>query len=211
MAAFDQFLHSGRRARLKDGAAVLQHRTPSMQTPVDRLERPMTSLRVSVTDRCNLRCEVLRYRAEYHVASAGRHSRFRGNREAGQGSSLDSVSIASGSRAASRCYGGDLPKLVRMIAQIDGIPGFVAHDQRCSACRARAFTPGRGATPPHREPRHAQSENLPCVSPGRTSSPASAKDWNRPRSCSRDSKSTRCCCAGSMMARFTLSSTKRRG
>ncbi len=91
-----------------------------MLTPVDRFDRPMTSLRVSVTDRCNLRCESCMPEAEYtwlpradildfeEIARLVRVFARLG---------VDRVRLTGGEPLLRR----NLPRLVRMIAQIDGI------------------------------------------------------------------------------------------
>ena len=91
-----------------------------MPTPLDRFDRPMTSLRVSVTDRCNLRCEYCMPEADYtwlpradildfeEIARLVRVFARVG---------VDRVRLTGGEPLLRR----DLPRLVRMIAQIDGI------------------------------------------------------------------------------------------
>jgi len=89
-------------------------------TPIDRLSRPMTSLRVSVTDRCNLRCEYCMPEAEYTWLPREDILDF------DEITRLVRVFVRLGGRRV-RLTGGepllrrDLPTLVRMLARIDGL------------------------------------------------------------------------------------------
>lgn len=89
-------------------------------TPLDRLSRPMTSLRVSVTDRCNLRCEYCMPEAEYTWLPREDILDF------DEITRLVRVFVRLGVRRV-RLTGGepllrrDLPTLVRMLARIDGL------------------------------------------------------------------------------------------
>jgi cyclic pyranopterin phosphate synthase len=87
---------------------------------IDRRARPMTSLRVSVTDRCNLRCEYCMPEAEYawlpredilHFEEIARLVRLFARL------GVQRLRLTGGEPLLRR----DLPVLVRMLAQIDGI------------------------------------------------------------------------------------------
>jgi cyclic pyranopterin phosphate synthase len=92
-----------------------------MPTPLlDRLARPMTSLRVSVTDRCNLRCQYCMPEGEYtwlprtdilHFEEIARLVRVFVRL------GVDRVRLTGGEPLLRR----DLPTLVRLLRQIDGL------------------------------------------------------------------------------------------
>jgi GTP 3',8-cyclase len=88
--------------------------------PIDRLSRPMTSLRVSVTDRCNLRCQYCMPEADYTWLPREDILDFE------ETTRLVRLFVRLGV-ARVRLTGGepllrrDLPVLVRMLAGIDGI------------------------------------------------------------------------------------------
>ena len=106
-------------------------------TPLDRLSRPMTSLRVSVTDRCNLRCQYCMPEAEYTWLPREDILDF------DEIARLVRVFVRLGVRRV-RLTGGepllrrDLPTLVRMLARIDGRRGSGADDERRAARRSCA-------------------------------------------------------------------------
>jgi GTP 3',8-cyclase len=89
-------------------------------TARDRYDRPLTSLRLSVTDRCNLRCQYCMPEAEYSWLPK---TDILGFEEIER---LVRVFVGAGVRRL-RLTGGepllrrDLPSLIRMLARIDGI------------------------------------------------------------------------------------------
>jgi cyclic pyranopterin phosphate synthase len=88
--------------------------------PIDRLARPMTSLRVSVTDRCNLRCQYCMPEAEYTWLPRKDILDFEETARLVRlfvRLGVDRVRLTGGEPLLRR----DLPVLVRMLAQIDGI------------------------------------------------------------------------------------------
>lgn len=102
---------------------MLEHATnPAMATPIDRLGRPMHDLRISVTDRCNLRCTYCMPQATYgeHYAFLPREALLRFEEIV----RIATVAASLGVRKL-RITGGepllrrDLPQLVSML---HGIP-----------------------------------------------------------------------------------------
>ena len=87
-----------------------------MMPLVDLLGRPLRSLRVSVTDRCNLRCQYCMPEAEYTWLPREDLLHLRGDRARSSTSSLacgvDKVRLTGGEPLLRR----DLPELVRLLA-----------------------------------------------------------------------------------------------
>src|SRR6187549_537634 len=86
----------------------------------DRLGRPLRSLRVSVTDRCNLRCQYCMPEENYAWLNRTHLLTFE------EIDTLARVFVASGVRQI-RVTGGeplvrrDLPRLIELLAAIDGL------------------------------------------------------------------------------------------
>jgi GTP 3',8-cyclase len=94
---------------------------PGVETPLaDQFKRPITYLRISVTDRCNLRCVYcmpeagLPWVAKSEILSFEEIVRVV---EAGAPLGLRSIRLTGGEPLVRR----DLPDLVRMLAAVDGI------------------------------------------------------------------------------------------
>ena len=130
----------------------------------DLLGRPLKNLRLSVTDRCNLRCSYCMPEAEY--VWLPRHDMLQFEEmstlvDVFARAGVDRVRLTGGEPLLRR----DLPELIRMIAREAGDPRSCAHDQRRHARRARArAAPGRAA-PPDGQPRHAARRSLSGAHP----------------------------------------------
>ena len=129
---------------------------------LDRRGRPLTSLRLSVTDRCNLRCHYCMPEAGVRLAAEGRHPRLRGDHAAG-------ARVCLGWRHASPAHRRRAPAASRSAraggtavrGSALGRPG--ADDQRHSAgARGGPIEGGRAATD-HGEPRHARPRTIQGV------------------------------------------------
>ena len=103
----------------------------------DTLGRPLRNLRVSVTDRCNLRCEYCMPEEEY--AWLPRDGPPRPSRRSARSSTCSptSASTRCGSPAASRCSAATCPTLVRLLAGQARAPGPGDDDQRRPPRRRR--------------------------------------------------------------------------
>ena len=126
----------------------------------DTLGRPLRNLRLSVTDRCNLRCEYCMPEDDYVWLPREDVLHFE------ETSALVDVFLSLGVDKV-RLTGGepllrrDLPELVRMIAAKPGLKDLGAHHQRRAARRPGRRAEGRRPRPHHGQPRHAPPRSLP--------------------------------------------------
>ena len=118
--------------------------------------RPLRNLRLSVTDRCNLRCEYCMPEDDYVWLPREDMLHFE------EISALVDVFLALGVDKV-RLTGGepllrrDLPSLVAMIAGEAGAERSGADDQRRAARRSDRRAEGRRPRPHHGQPRHART------------------------------------------------------
>ncbi|MEE8336955.1 MAG: radical SAM protein, partial [Dehalococcoidia bacterium] len=123
----------------RDPVAVTQ---PAPVTVFDRFERPMRDLRISVTDRCNFRCQYCMPRAVF-----GPDFKFLPREQIltfEEIARIASVFATLGVRKF-RLTGGepllrnDLPKLVEMLAAIEGVDIALTTNASLLASQARAL------------------------------------------------------------------------
>ena len=177
-------------------------------TPVDRRSRPMTSLRVSVTDRCNLRCQYCMPEAEYAWLPREDILDFEETERLVRLFVRLGVDTCASDRrrAAAR---RDLPMLVAELSRIDGIRDLALTTNGVLLAPARPTRLRRRAAAHHREPRHARAAN-DSRPDARRRTCARAREASRPRhACFRASRSTRSSCAASTRTRSTPSWTRR--
>ena len=129
---------------------------------LDRFDRPLRSLRVSVTDRCNLRCQYCMPETDYvwlpreSILTFEEIARLV---DAFAAVGVDRVRLTGGEPLLRR----NLPDLVEQLAARSAIRGPRAHDQRRSAGRAGRRAAAGGASPHYRQPRHAAAGTLPAL------------------------------------------------
>ena len=138
-----------------------------MPAPItDRFDRPLRSLRISVTDRCNLRCQYCMPEPDY--AWLPRESILDFEEiavlaDAFTSLGVDRVRLTGGEPLLRR----DLPTLIELLAGAAGDPRPGPDDQRRPARRAGGRAARRGPAPHHRQPRHAAPRPLPGARPVR--------------------------------------------
>ena len=136
---------------------------------LDQLNRPLKNLRLSVTDRCNLRCEYCMPEEEYVWLPREDVLHFE------EISALVDVFLALGVDRL-RLTGGepllrrDLPSLVRMLSAKPGLDRPGAHHQRRAAGRSDRRAQRRRPSAHHRQPRHASRATASRRLPASTSS-----------------------------------------
>jgi len=96
-------------------------RMPAKGELIDRFDRRLTYLRISVTDRCNMRCDYCRpeadiYKAETH-SQIMRYEEIERVVRVAAGLGITKVRITGGEPLVRR----DLPELIAMIARVPGI------------------------------------------------------------------------------------------
>ena len=136
---------------------------------LDRFGRPLRSLRVSVTDRCNLRCQYCMPEADYAWLPHETLLSFEEIADARRRVLPSSASTACGSPAASRCCAATSRRSSRLLAAQPAIRRSGADDQRRAAGAAGGRAPRRRPAPHHRQPRHAATARASRPSPGSTS------------------------------------------
>ena len=128
----------------------------------DRHERPLRNLRLSVTDRCNLRCSYCMPEAEYVWLPREDILHFEEIERLVDvfcGLGVDKVRLTGGEPLLRR----DVPELVRRLAARPRIRRPGDDDERRPARRQRGSAQGRRAAPPHGEPRHARRRALQAL------------------------------------------------
>ena len=129
--------------------------------------RPLRNLRLSVTDRCNLRCHYCMPEEEYVVAAPRGPAHLRGDERARRRLRRARASTRFGSPAASRCCGGTCLASSRMLAAKPEIRD-LAMTTNGVMLRRGGRRPARGRAPPgHGQPRHAAPRALPRPHPPR--------------------------------------------
>ncbi len=131
--------------------------TPDLR---DMLGRPLRSLRVSVTDRCNLRCQYCMPEEEYTWLRRGDLLTFEEIRrlvdvftELG----VDKVRLTGGEPLLRR----DLPDLVRLLAAVPAVRDLAMTSNGVLLAGQAAAAPGGRPPPGHGQPRHPPSGALP--------------------------------------------------
>ena len=139
---------------------------------LDTFGRPLRTLRVSVTDRCNLRCRYCMPEAEYVWLPRADLLTFE------EIDRLVAVFVearrrpAFGSPAASPCCAAICPAWSRRLAARAGPRRPGADDQRRPARRAAAALRDGRPRSRHRQPRHAATPSASSACRARASSPA---------------------------------------
>ena len=135
---------------------------PSDAPLADRLGRPLRNLRVSVTDRCNLRCNYCMPEEEYVWLPRAGTADLRGNRalvDVFVGWASTEVRLTGGEPLLRR----DLPRLVRMLAANRGFATSRSRPTACCSPSRREALRAAGLHRVTRQPRHAAPRSLPAL------------------------------------------------
>ena len=127
---------------------------PSSAGPVDRFGRPLRSLRISVTDRCNMRCRYCMPEAEYAWLPRDSILSFEEiDRLAGifAGLGVGKVRLTGGEPLLRH----DLATLVSLLARHEAIDDLALTTNGILLARQARALRGRGPAPGDGEPRHA--------------------------------------------------------
>ena len=122
---------------------------------LDRFRRPLRSLRISVTDRCNLRCQYCMPETDYAWLPSENLLTFEETAritDAFTDLGVDRIRITGGEPLLRR----DLPDLIAQLAARPAIRDLALTTNGVLLARQRRSSARRRAAPHHRQPRHAR-------------------------------------------------------